>query len=221
MVQRIHVSLLSDSRLFRDAVSARLALEEEIALVGAASTVDGLLRIAQTQRIDVVLVHASMDPAEVAEFVWDVKPHLPAARVVALGIEQNESEIVNCIEAGAAAWLKHDTSYADLLQKIRAVSQGRTTCSPQVLRRVLRRISELAKTNPHSEECTPRPLTFREAEVARLMARGLVNKQIGRALGIRPLTVKNQVHNSLHKLQVKRRRDVTGQLGEYGPLGAG
>lgn len=221
MVQRIHVSLLSDSRLFRDAVSARLALEEEIALVGAASTVDGLLRIAQTQRIDVVLVHASMDPAEVAEFVYDVKPHLPTARVVALGIEQDESEIVRCIESGAAAWLKHDTSYAGLLQMIRAVSQGRTTCSPTVLRRVILRVNELAKTKPDVEDSRAKPLTFREAEIAGLISLGMVNKQIARRLGIKAPTVKNHVHSILEKLGVKRRRDVTAQVGEYRLLGAG
>ena len=208
MAGRIRVSILSNSRLFREAILSRLAVEEEIEVVGTAGTADDLAASGWAKSIDVMLVYSSGELAEAAELVWKVKTFLPSARVIALGCEQSESEVVGCIEAGASHCLESGAPFAELLASIRNVFQGRTACSLAILARVVRRIEELAQIQPEAEGGEPEPLSFRESEVAQLIASGLINKQIARRLSIKPGTVKNHVHNILQKLRVKRRWDV-------------
>jgi DNA-binding NarL/FixJ family response regulator len=221
MERRIQVSILSDSRLFRDAVSSRLALEDEIEVVGAAGTVYELLIRAQARPIDVLLVYLSIESAVTAQVVWDVKTLLPASRVIVLGCEEGNSETVRWIEAGALAYLEHGTSYASLVEAIQFVSEGRATCSLEEFTHVIRRIDELEKANGSARAFAKKALSDRETEVAQLMALGLVNKQIARRLGIKQPTVKTHVSNVLRKLQLKRRQEVIRRLQEGGTFEEG
>ena len=216
MAQHIHVSILSDSRLFREAIASRLAFEEGLEPVTVAATAHELLRRGRTSPIDILLIHLRGDPEEVAETIWDAKTLFPAARVILLGHAQSASDVVRWMEAGAVACLKDGAPYSSLLDTIRAVSEGRVVVSSPVLGRLLQRIGELAEVSGHRQDQDPDPLSAREAEVARLVASGLANKQIARRLDVKLPTVKSHVHNIMQKLQIKRRRDIIRRAYERG-----
>lgn len=218
---RIRISILSDSRLFRDTIACRLAGEEELELLGARGSVHDLLIQAQAQPIDVLLVHLNLESGATAEVIWDVKALLPAARVIVIGLQESELETLRWIEAGAVAYLDHDASYASLLETIRGLAQGRTPSSLGFLARVVNRIDELKRRQPTKVVGAPEALTPREEQVAKWLAVGLADKQIARRLGIKQPTVKHHVHHVLRKLQVKRRRDVIRRTGNHGTWGEG
>ena len=215
MARAIQVSILSDSRVFRDALSFSLTFENEIRLVAVAATVRELITKAPARSTEVLLVDLSVQPADAAEIIWDLKTCLPTARVIALGCEHDETETVKCIEAGASACLGQDVPYDVLLETVRAVSEERTIGSLRILTRVVRRIDKLAAVKGHVEDSQPRRLSRRETEVARLVGSGMINKQIARQLAIKPCTVKSHVHSILHKLGVGRRRDVAKRIYEH------
>lgn len=210
MSSTIHVSILSDSRIFRDVISSRLITEDGIEPLGAVGTVRGLLESGLADRTDVALVHSTADPADTAEATWEIKRLLPSARVVAVGYRPSEPGVVRAIEAGASACLENGASYRELVEAIRAAAEGCATGSLEMLVEIGRRIDTLLKTKEPSTARPPQELSARETQVARLVALGLVNKQIARRLGIKLSTAKNHVHNVLQKLQIERRRDLVG-----------
>lgn len=208
MTRRIQLAILSDSRLFRDALSCRLDLEKEIAVIGAAGTVHDLLVRAGGRPVDVLLVHLDVRSALAAEIVFDVKMLLPASRLVVLGCEPSDAGALRWIEAGAAAWLGDDASYDSLLQATQAVAEGRTLFSADQVIDGIRRLSQLRKADPSLGGCSEGPLSDREREVAQWLSLGLSNKEIARRLGVRQPTVKSHVSRVLRKLGARRRGEI-------------
>ncbi len=209
MIPKIRVSIVSSSRLFRDAVALRLANENQLEVVGVSATARGLLRKIGTGRVDVALVHSKDLSLDVVDTVFEIKVVHPATHVVLLGCTQNETETVASIEAGASAVLEHSVSLELLLQTIRCVNNGRTAGSMQVLAGVARRIAEFADAEEPAPSRRPKkPLTAREREVAQLVALGLANKEVASVLGVSTPTIKNFVHSILGKLELDSRREV-------------
>ena len=208
MPSAIHVSILSDSRILRDAISSRLLLEDGIELLGAAGSVRDLLQSGLADSAEVVLIHPTSDPADAAQMTWELKRLLPSIRVVVAGCRPGESDAVRAIEAGASACLEYGTAnFVDLVDAVRAAAEGRATGpSLEILVEIGRRINSLSEMPAQSSP----ELSDREAQVVRLIAVGLANKQIARRLGIKLSTAKNHVHNVLRKMNVKRRRDLIG-----------
>ena len=131
MTRRVRIAILSESRLFREAVSSCLATEPEVELVGQANTVHDLLLRAQGRAIDVLLVYPGTRPVRPLEALWDVKTLLPASRVALLGCEHDHPEIARWNEVDNVAWLDQDTSYQSVLEAIEALSEGRAYAGGQ------------------------------------------------------------------------------------------
>ena len=218
MAQPIRVSVIDDRRLFREAIAARLSAEAEIELAAATDRLRNLIEVARTRPVDVVLIDLSAGASRGVAIIWDIKSYLPDARVIALGVDGDGQALLKCVEAGASGYIAANTSYAGLLETIRQVHEGRTPCSQALLVQVINRISQLAeeRTNPQAPEHAG--LSSREMEIVKLIALGLINKEIAHRLGIKLSTVKNHVHNILQKLQVTRRKDTVQRAYEMGIL---
>jgi len=207
----VPVSILCSERLFREALRYRLACQTELELVDWAATAWQLARRTRGRAGEMILLVCMGDSTAAVNTVWEVKTVMPRARLVVLGMDQNESEIVLCIEAGASFCLDCRSSWPQLVETILAVWEGRIYgCSPNVLSRVAQRIGELAKARDAAEDTEPVRLTSREREVAGLMCLGLANRQIARRLGTSVATVKTHIHN----LMAKTRRMGNSNLPE-------
>jgi DNA-binding NarL/FixJ family response regulator len=204
----IQLSILSDSRLFREVLAARLASEDRLQVVSSAGTVYELLVRAQARPIHILLVYLGVESAIGAEVVWDIKTLLPATRVVVLGSPGGAADTVRWIEAGAMACLDDRASWACLLATIRSVAEGRATYSPEVVCRLVRRMAELGQVGPGAKSVATEPLSDRETEVAQLIALGLMSKQVARRLGVKTPTVKSHLRSIFRKRNLKGRRDL-------------
>ncbi len=214
----IRVSVIDDRRLFREAIAARLSAEEEIELAAATDRLRNLIEIARTRPVDVVLIDLSGGRSRGVAIIWDIKSYLPDTRVIALGIGTDQQMLLKCVEAGASGYIAATTSYAELLETIREVHAGRTPCSETLLLQVINRISELSEEQSNPQTPERAGLSTRELEIVKLIALGLINKEISQRLGIKLSTVKNHVHNILQKLHVSRRKDTVQRAYEMGVL---
>ena len=211
MEPTISVMIFGGDRVFAEALEILLGLEEGLRFCTVLTGEQDLPSI--------VLIDASFDPVEALALTWSARERFPEAQVMVLGLEREDESVLEFIEAGAAAYLLKSATPAQLIEALRFLRDGQVLSSPRIAAAVLERIAVLEKDRP-SPPPPPScgPLTAREIETLTLMARGLRNKEIARALHITVQTVKNHVHNILEKLQVHRRRDAVRIACEMGLL---
>jgi len=218
------ILVLSAVRLLRDAI-ARALDGEGFSAVRFASPLTLPDDWADTAP-DVVL--ADIGSPQMLERMRQVSALFPRARIIAFGVDDNEADVLACVEAGAAGFLVRESGPADLRLAIDSVIRDELICSPRVAAALLRRAARVAAhtglsstVRASASDSTPTPtptrLTARERQVLALVDRGMSNKEIGAALHISVATVKHHVHNILEKLQVRRRWAAAAQL--HLPLG--
>jgi DNA-binding NarL/FixJ family response regulator len=135
---------------------------------------------------------------------------LPDAKIVGLGVPDDEDSVVALLEGGASGYVTAEQPLADLVTAVEAAAAGELSCPPLISAALARRIAALAaRTTP---DPATGPLTPRQREIAALIVEGLSNKQIARRLLIEQATVKNHVHTILVKLGVTRRDQVARRL---------
>jgi len=201
MQPSIRVAVRSEERMLREVLEAFLAGRAGLEVVSPGPGEDGA--------VDVLLVDVGCDPMAALARTWEVREQWPEAKVIAVGIEQEDESIVDFIEAGAGGYVLKGSSPEDLVAAVRAAQQGLAPCAPRVVASVLARIAALSQhADPAPCASDVEPLTLREREILALLAAGLGNKDVGRRLQITVQTVKNHVHRILEKLRVHRRRDA-------------
>lgn len=146
MVRRIAVSILSDSRLLREALGVRLSRDAQFTFGAAAGSVRGLRAQLQKRPADVLLVYAEAFAAGVSR---DIKSFLPGARVIALGFRptSDRTEARRWNEAGASAYLPCATAYRILRKTICDVAASRPPRVRSTPPRVVRRPHILAEVD--------------------------------------------------------------------------
>lgn len=207
MSRELHIAICGQSRLLREALAARLRDEIDCGTCQVVDSADDLGDACFTQPINTVFMLGE-ELRENAEKALS-EPCLAGAVMVWLGGKiLPASTIFDAACAGRLAVLESDAPYAVALTTARRLLRGEGTGSPQLLAMIAEQIQLSNRERPSDEECQACALTDREAEIAELIAGGLINKQIARRLGIRVTTVKSHVNNLLRKLQVRRRGDV-------------
>jgi DNA-binding NarL/FixJ family response regulator len=201
----IGVLIISDIRLYRDGLAQVLGRDDRIDVVGARGSRDAEAELFERSP-DVVLLDTAN--AAAIQAIPDIARRFPGARVVALGVAQQDGDVIACAEAGVAGYVFRDASLDELLATIESAARGELRCSPAVAATLLRRIANLASAQP----AVPPNLTRREQEIVDPVADGLSNKQIAARLFIEVPTVKNHIHSILEKLRVRTRAEAAAKF---------
>ncbi|SNT45430.1 response regulator [Streptosporangium subroseum] len=191
----ITVLLVDDHPVIRAGIRAMLYDAPELTIVGEAASGSAALTAARDLTPDVILMDLRLPDGDGVSATAAIRAELPGIRVVILTTYETDGDILRAVEAGAVGYLLKDTSPADLAQAVRAAARGETVLSPSIAAKLLDRVRQ------------PRPETLsrREVEVLQLVAQGLTNADIGRALFITEATVKTYVVRIFAKLDVSDR----------------
>jgi two-component system, NarL family, nitrate/nitrite response regulator NarL len=203
------VLLVADVSVHRDSLVEQLDREPGIQVVGATS--DLTEGVAEVSSLSPDLVLLDVAAEERVPAIAALVAAIPDVRVVAFAVSETESDIITCAEAGAAACITREASFAELVATIERVGSGESLCSPQVAAILLRRVATLAAERSGDPAAA---LTAREREILELVDEGLSNKQIAKRLFIEMPTVKNHVHNILEKLHVRSRHEAAALMRE-------
>jgi two-component system nitrate/nitrite response regulator NarL len=200
----IRVLVVSSVRLYREELARVLCKSPEFTLAGNSTSAAEAIEQAQEFRANVVLLDMAMSGAfSVARAL--ARGRRPS-KIVALGVSDDETQVLSCAQMGVVAYVMCDDSVEDVAAAIKAAASGEVYCSPKVAGSLFRRIGVMSTERP------PRSgngaLTTREGQILRLVQAGMSNKMIARELSIELTTVKNHVHSILVKLRVRRRADA-------------
>ncbi|MGI8552939.1 MAG: response regulator [Dehalococcoidia bacterium] len=192
----IRVLLVDDHSVVRQGLRMFLGLDPELEIVGEAADGAEAVRLTHELKPDVVLMDLLLPVMDGITAIAAIRREVPDTEVIALTSVLEDASVVSAVRSGAIGYLLKNTESDELRRAINAAAAGQVQLSPQAASRLLREVRE-----PES----PEPLTERETEVLRLLARGQANKEIGRALQIGERTVKTHVSNILTKLGVQSR----------------
>ncbi len=210
----IHIVIVDQVRLILESISAALAGETDITILGVATSRDETLSMLQTHEkpCDVVLISADLPDEDSLILVRECAELDPAPRVLVMGVPEAEPVIMTYIETGAAGYILKDDTVAHLLQNIRAAHNGEAIVSPEIAMSLMERVTQLADRVVDFDAGYYSELTRREREILDLLGEDLTNQEIADRLFIELGTVKNHVHHVLDKLNVDSRQDAASYL---------
>jgi DNA-binding NarL/FixJ family response regulator len=194
----IRILIAEDQRIVREGLIALLEDETEIAIAGVASNGQEAIELFGRLKPDVVLMDLQMPVVDGPEATRRIRELSPDARILVLTTYATDEFIFKALRAGARGYMLKDASADELLDAIRAVSEGRTLLAPAVAERLVAGVSS----------DMPEALTPRELEVLTLIGQGRSNGEIAEALTIAPRTVKVHVQNILGKLGAGNRTEA-------------
>jgi NarL family two-component system response regulator LiaR len=198
--QAIRVLITDDHAIVRKGISALLATEPDIVVLGEAADGAEAVEKARALRPDVVLMDLVMPRMDGIEATGQITSQLPATRVLVLTSFAADDKVFPAIKAGALGYLLKDSGPIELLDAIRQVYRGQPSLEPSIASKVLYELAHPVRSTPTTD-----PLTARELEVLRLVAQGRSNREIAEKLVITELTVSTHVSNVLGKLHLASR----------------
>lgn len=196
------IVLVSPVRLYREGLAHVLADQPSIDVVGAEARSTDAEQWLTSHEVDIVLFDLAVEGGLAAMRRLGQSTE---AKIVVLGLGDDDGPILECARVGIAGYVTQDSSIPDLIARIREAAADEFTCSPRLAAVLLR---NLASSAPWQATSSSVRLTSREQQIVELIERGLSNKEIARRLTIQLATVKNHVHNILEKLSVRHRADA-------------
>jgi DNA-binding NarL/FixJ family response regulator len=193
----IRIILVDDHAIVREGVRAILDGRDDMQVIGEFANGTEALAVAAKLAPDLALVDLKMPGISAVDTIRGLHAQVPGIRVLVFTSFGEDSLIRATLDAGAIGYLLKDALQSDLVRAIRSVAAGEAFLAPAAQRQLM----ELLR-KPRSER---EALTTREADVLRLIAEGLSNKQIARRLNLTEGTVKGYVSQILAKLHLEDR----------------
>jgi two-component system, NarL family, response regulator DevR len=208
MRPRIRVFLLAGHRLLREALGRTLRKRPELLVVGESPALPDVAGLVVQSGADVLLLDALSGLSANLRPLRDLHELCPDAKILLIGMEEDEQTFLKAVELGVVGYLFEDASAMDVVAAIRAVAAGEAVCPSRLNMSLFRTIARGKSFNTDVNVKADLRLTRREQELVPLIARGLTNREIASQLNLSEQTVKNHVHRMLRKVGVEDRLSV-------------
>ena len=200
MDNEIRVLICDDHAVVREGLRALLSTEADMTIVGEAADGEGAVLAYRELQPDVTLLDMVMPRMDGVEAIRMIISEFPNARILVLTSFSEDEMVFPAIKSGALGYLLKDSLPDELIRAIRNVNRGEASLHPSIARRLIQELSQPTTLPPTQE-----PLTERELEVLRLVAKGYSNEEIGDALIVSERTARGHVSSILSKLHLANR----------------
>lgn len=196
----IRVLIADDHAVVREGLRTLISTEPGIVVVGEAQDGNEAVQQCLEYKPDVLLLDMVMPHKSGLEVIAEVRQQLPDARILVLTSFASDDVVFPAIKSGALGYLLKNSSPQRLLHAIKEVYRGEPSMSPAIAKKLMMEMQRPSELPP-----TEDPLTAREVEVLKLLARGISNQEIAGQLVIGEGTVRTHVSNILSKLHLANR----------------
>jgi DNA-binding NarL/FixJ family response regulator len=198
--QAIKVFLLDDHEIVRRGVRELLEAEDDIMVIGEASTAASALARIPALRPHVAILDVRLPDGDGVSVCRDIRSRHPEIGCLMLTSFAEDDALFDAIMAGASGYVLKQIRGLDLVSAVRTVASGQSLLDPESASRVMTRIRDQAQhVDPLAD------LTGQERNVLELIGEGMTNRQIGEHLFLSEKTVKNYVTSLFAKLGMERR----------------
>jgi DNA-binding NarL/FixJ family response regulator len=216
------VLLVDDEPRVRAGLRAVLEAQPDIDVVGEAADGAAVIPLVRRLRPDVVAMDVRMplmDGIEATRAVLQSVPEPP--KILVVTTFENDEYVYGALRAGADGFLLKRARPAEIVHAVRLVAEGDSLLFPAAVRRLAAEYGKDRGTTEARAAMERAALTGREADVLRLMARGLANAEIAERLMIGTETVKSHVSAVLAKLGARDRTQAVIAAYESGFVSPG
>ena len=192
---KIRIMIIDDHPVVRAGLESMLSTQPDMEVVASASSGLEALALLETRTADIILMDLRMSGMSGLETIRAINLRPDPPLILVLTSFDAEEDIYQSVGAGAQGYILKDAPQERLLEAIRLVRAKKRYFPADIAARLIER---MARSN----------LTPRERQVLQLVAKGLTNKEIGRALGISDNTARNHVNSIIEKLEVSDRTEA-------------
>jgi DNA-binding NarL/FixJ family response regulator len=214
-MSRISVALVDDHPVVLAGIKALLQRMPDIDLVGEATSGRAALQLIMTCRPDVAIIDISLPDLSGIDLARRVRAECPEVHLLALTVHEDRAYLQLLLQAGARGYILKRSAADDLVRAVTAVAAGGVYLDPAIADKALPVKNQGAKPLPpggHDE------LSPREADVLKLTARGLSNKEIAASLDVSIKSIETYKARALEKIGVRTRAEIVRYAFDQGWL---
>jgi DNA-binding NarL/FixJ family response regulator len=197
----ITIVVVEDHTLVREGTAELLERAPGLRVVGQAGSAEDAMGLLARTGPDVLVADVELPGMNGIDLARQVARAHPAVRVLILSAYDDYAYVIGALEAGVAGYLLKTASARELRDAVRTAASGALVLDRAISRRLTSRWRGGASHEAAS-------LTDREADVLRLVAKGLSNRQIAGVLGLGVRTVESHVSSVLGKLGLASRTEA-------------
>lgn len=198
----IRIFLVDDHEVVRRGVRDLLVAQEDMEVVGEASTAQEAITRIPLDRPDIAVLDVRLPDGDGIEVCREVRSLCPETACLMLTSFADDEAFLSAVMAGASGYVLKQIKGSDLVGSIRKVARGQSLLDPQLVAKARERLGR-----DHQDEQLRR-LSPQERRILELIAEGKTNREIANTMYLAEKTVKNYVSNLLVKLGMKRRTEA-------------
>lgn len=226
----IRVAIVDDQPMVRAGFAALLSAQSDMEVVGSGADGAEAIALARSTHPDVILMDIRMpgiDGLTAMERIFhecEQNPGCHRPRVIILTTFDADEYVFTALSGGASGFLLKDAEVEELVGAVRTVHRGGALLSPAITKTVIENFASTSRAHHEPSADLLRQvesLTDRETEVARLIAQGLSNAEVGARMYLAEPTVKTHVSHILQKLELRDRTQIVVAAYESGLVSVG
>lgn len=196
----IRILIAEDHNMIRDGLKQLLELEPNLKVVAGVPDGQQAVDAYMAMKPSVVLLDINMPVKNGLEALAEIRMFDKSARIIILTIHEDKEYLLKALDLGAMGYVLKDAESKVLIEAVHTVHKGETYIQPSMAKELVNAYKRLKIGDEN-----PNQLSDREKEVLKLIASGMVNKEIASTLFISEKTVKNHVSSIFRKLEVQDR----------------
>lgn len=202
-MNKIKVLIADDHAMVRQGLKTILELEEDIEVVSQAANGEEAVFRARELKPDVILMDINMPVLNGLQAIKMLKDEDSRYKIIVLTLHQDREYLFKTLQLGCEGYVLKDAESSVLIEAIRSVYDQQTYIQPNMTGELVKEFNRV--TLIEQDKSITNNLTNREIEVLKLIAEGMINKEIAKSLFISEKTVKNHISNIFKKLDVNDR----------------
>jgi len=191
-------------------LKSALQAKEDISILGDYETDDAMLSALSGLSPDVVILGGTEDILDRCRVCHEVRTLCPTAKVLTLSDKQKDDDLYEIILSGASGDVLKSSGSEGVVKSVGVVAWGGLSFDNDALIRLLSHIPKQRQDHQANS------LSERERMIVAMVAKGYTDVQIGRALNLSRLTIRNKVGDIRGKLNMKTRTELAAFAGQYG-----
>jgi DNA-binding NarL/FixJ family response regulator len=212
--KKFRIIIAEDHTLFRQGIKSLLSLEQDFEVVGEAEDGATAIRCVERLKPDLILLDLSMPGVDGLTAIEEIRKKYSKTKILILTGHKTEEFFREALKCGAHGYVLKEADHSELLLAMRSVLEEKSYLSPDVSRSIIN--GYLSKAVGRGTDPSDLPLTTRERQILKLVAKGHKNKDIADQLCISDKTVAKHRANIMKKLNLRSASALTAYAIEKG-----